>query len=441
VKVITKKLVRCTPIATPMPEFCRRDHIGFSFRMMTSGCQEFADGKILAPAPEVDFALVLSRVITSAQEDPSQLRNIIYELARIKLQEEMSRRSLSSNSPSTTDLSVVLESAIERVETIHSKHDSLEAIQSIDRLADISDIKAQAPGRAVNHETVRVYEHPLPSFLTRETPTQNTGPAWLPGAAPLLRGAMVAILALAVCVVLEHQFGFLGSRASQALTPVVHRIEKIAKAAPAEASGQSSTSSASTARSYAGVPLPSVYGIYSISAGRLHELEPLAIGRVPDKRVFMSTPIKTSSRTVLPDGRTEFIIYRRDIAHDSPDRITVRVIAKVRRAMTFNSAGQASTAEVEDSWTIRNVSYDFRIAPLGDSSEMLIVRPEKEEFVLPAGRYALVVKGQAYDFTVAGPITAAAQCLERVDAANGTFYSECGRPHEKRVSSASRNLK
>ena len=41
--------------------------------------------------------------------------------------------------------------------------------------------------------------------------------------------------------------------------------------------------------------------------------------------------------------------------------------------------------------------------------------------MLPAGRYALVIKGQAYDFTVAGPITDAAQCLERVDAATARF--------------------
>jgi len=141
---------------------------------MTARREEFADGKILAPASEVDFALVLSRVITSAEEDPSQLRNIVYELARIKLQEEMSRRSLSSNSPSTRDLSVALESAIERVETIHSKHDSLEAIQSLHRLADISEIKAQAPGGMVNYEAVRVYKAPLPSFLTRETRLRGT---------------------------------------------------------------------------------------------------------------------------------------------------------------------------------------------------------------------------------------------------------------------------
>src|SRR5262245_9399794 len=79
---------------------------------MVSRQQKFADTKVLAPAPEVDFALVLSRVIASAEEDPSQLRNIIYELARIKLQEEMSRRSPSSNSPGTRDLSLALESAI-----------------------------------------------------------------------------------------------------------------------------------------------------------------------------------------------------------------------------------------------------------------------------------------------------------------------------------------
>jgi hypothetical protein len=116
----------------------------------------------------------------------------------------------------------------------------------------------------------------------------------------------------------------------------------------------------------------------SVSAGRLHELQPLAVGKVPDQKVFTSTPINTASRTVLPDGRTEFIIYRRDSANNAPDRITVRVIAKSKRAMTFNTGGQASTTEVDDSWTIRNVSYDFRVAPLGDSSEMFVVWPENE---------------------------------------------------------------
>jgi hypothetical protein len=49
-------------------------------------------------------------------------------------------------------------------------------------------------------------------------------------------------------------------------------------------------------------------------------------------------------------------------------------------------------------------------------------------FVLPPGRYVLVLKDQSYDFTVAGTVTDLAQCLERTDAANGEFYSECQKP-------------
>jgi hypothetical protein len=70
----------------------------------------------------------------------------------------------------------------------------------------------------------------------------------------------------------------------------------------------------------------------------------------------MSTPIKTPSRTVLAENQIMFIIYRRDVASSAPERVTVRVIAKIMRAMTFDIAGQASLANVEDAWTIRNVS-------------------------------------------------------------------------------------
>jgi hypothetical protein len=39
----------------------------------------------VANSPEIDFALVLSRTIDSIKNDPSQLRNTVYELARTKL--------------------------------------------------------------------------------------------------------------------------------------------------------------------------------------------------------------------------------------------------------------------------------------------------------------------------------------------------------------------
>jgi hypothetical protein len=44
---------------------------------------------------------------------------------------------------------------------------------------------------------------------------------------------------------------------------------------------------------------------------------------------------------------------------------------------------------------------------------------------LRAGRYILALKNQGYDFTVAGKVSDPSHCLERTDAANGSFYTDC----------------
>ena len=56
---------------------------------------------------------------------------------------------------------------------------------------------------------------------------------------------------------------------------------------------------------------------------------------------------------------------------------------------------------------------------------MLLIQAENADFALPAGRYALVLKNEGYDFTVAGKVTDPGQCLEQTEAANGIFYSDC----------------
>jgi hypothetical protein len=68
------------------------------------------------------------------------------------------------------------------------------------------------------------------------------------------------------------------------------------------------------------------------------------------------------------------------------------------------------------------------VRPIPGNPEMLLVQSEKTDFALPAGRYILVLREQAYDFTVAGEVTDPSQCLERTDAMNGSFYSECKKP-------------
>jgi len=376
---------------------------------MTLEPQEIVSGKDLsAKLSEIEFAIVLSRVIGSIENDPAQLRNAVYELARVKLRTELSQ----GEAP------------------IH-----LRVLQSLDRLTnssevDASEITIEGRKSALIIRPPSPHTTHLPSFSTGVVGDwRKAKPSWhWMRAAPLARAAVVAILAVLLCAVLYRQFGFFGRQAPQPFASV-HKLERPQAKPVVQASADDLQLPITTPPQPLGFSLPTVYGIYAVSGGQLFKLEPL-VGRVPDQRIFMSTPVKMASRTVLPDGRVVFIIYRRDAANSAPERVSVRVIAKVLRAMTFNTAGPASTMNVQDTWTIRNISYDFKVAPLGEGSEMLMIKPENEDFVFPAGRYGLVIKGQAYDFTVAGPITEAAQCLEGIKAENGTFYSECRRPHE-----------
>jgi hypothetical protein len=104
----------------------------------------------------------------------------------------------------------------------------------------------------------------------------------------------------------------------------------------------------------------------------------------------------------------------------------VRVVARVMKTLSFDAKGKASTANVEGQWAVRNNAYQMRVAPMGDNPEMIVIEPENSNFSFPAGRYAMVLQGTAYDFSVAGPVTDMAQCLERTDAVDVPVYSECG---------------
>jgi hypothetical protein len=379
-----------------------------------------------APAglPAIDLSSVIARTLASVREDPAQLRNAIYELARIKLQKEAWASNMSILA--ARRLMLALETAIERVETLSSQQDELLRRQSNARLI-------ANPGSDL-YRAVSDQQGPAglidASVLDREADPHAPGPrprkpaGRSAHAALLLRAGAVALAAIAAIFILGSQFSLFDKIPSAISAKVAAPakkgdVEKVAAALPAAREAAAPRQSNSPA-----LPLPNVYGVYALSDGHLYELEALP-GRVPDQRVHMSAMITTASRTTLPDGRIEFIVYRRDMATSAPERVQVRIVAKIARTMGFDKAGRTQIAVVADQWTIRGNSYDLRVAPVSESPEMLMIRPESPDFVLPAGRYALVLKGQAYDFTVAGPITEAVQCLERVEAANGGFYSEC----------------
>ena len=72
-----------------------------------------------AAMPEVEFALVLSRMIESVKNDPEHLRQTVYELARHKLQEQLA----SESGGERRQLSRALETAIHGVETFVKNND------------------------------------------------------------------------------------------------------------------------------------------------------------------------------------------------------------------------------------------------------------------------------------------------------------------------------
>jgi hypothetical protein len=194
---------------------------------MTSQPQKIGSGKNFAARPlEVEFAVVLSRVIESMEDDPAPLlRNAIYELARIKLRKEAWRRNPAINLSEVRRLTFALESAIEGVETIYAKHDELKTLQSLDRLIESSEINLskvmigpREPLLLINPAPTQDADHPS-AFLSRAKDTSlnvNRLLHW-PGAAPLLRGALVATFALALCAVFS-QFSLLGRQAPLSLS-------------------------------------------------------------------------------------------------------------------------------------------------------------------------------------------------------------------------------
>lgn len=169
--------------------------------------------------------------------------------------------------------------------------------------------------------------------------------------------------------------------------------------------------------------IPDTYGVYAVSDDHLTPLEPLPV-RVPDARVSISSEITKPAPAPITNGRVFFVVYHRDLANSVPESASVRVVAKVMQATAF-TGGKPKSIAVEDTWAVRGGSFDLRIAPVAANQEMIIIRPADPTFSLSPGRYVLMFKNQAYDFSVAGTVSDTSHCLERADLQDGSVFSEC----------------
>jgi hypothetical protein len=131
-------------------------------------------------------------------------------------------------------------------------------------------------------------------------------------------------------------------------------------------------------------------------------------------------------RSVITPGTLTFVVFPRDLVSNSPEKVPLRIAARVARSMNFDSAGKAvMTTPATETWIIRDQGYNLRVSPLRENAEMVMLRSEDPEFSFPSGRYELMLGGQAYDFVVAGEVTDPAHCVEGVATVRGPVFYEC----------------
>jgi hypothetical protein len=381
--------------------------------------------KTVSPhAQEVEFALILSRMISTVKEDPAQLRLAIYEFARARLTMDTSW----AEEHERERLSTALETAIQGVEQFSARREERESLQPPTPHAQIGrgttppaePATSMLPAQQVDAEPKGVVLKEVYWRNDAQTIAQAQTRVLLSTLARFAIGVLLFGVLAGLAIYRQGTLG--GSERLPSSATVI--VAKPSTSPSSNVPGTADLKTAAISQDAPAFPLPTDYGVYAVNNDKLSELN-LLPEQVPDKRIAMSTPINQPSQTTLPDGKVKFVVFRRDLAGSAPDRIEVRVVARVTRALTFDAKGKASFLPISDAWNIRNLSFEFRVRPLAGNPEMLMVQSEKADFALPAGRYVLALKNQGYDFTVAGKVTEPSQCLERTDAANGTFYSDC----------------
>ncbi|MDN5005426.1 hypothetical protein ACFQZO_31705 [Bradyrhizobium sp. GCM10027634] len=358
------------------------------------------------PANQVQFALVISRMLDTVKDDAEARRQMVYDLARYKLQEQFTH----ADAKDIDQMKQALEVAIEEVEKFSREQAPLERLPQQQLTSSrVSD----AGGVLVSSDTTV-----LPSGIGI---SRNKRPAVSGPLLPVIKRTVAILIVVSTTVLIVSQRDKLAAlrRLISSQTPEIAHV----------ASKPETTVTVAKPELVPSAPppptrvLPTDYGIYALIDDKsLAELNAISV-MAPDMRIAISPEFKKPGRPHLPSGHVKFIVFRRDISNVIPERLEVRVVAKVREFST-NAAGKPSGGG-EDVGVIRNFSYPFRIAPIPGKPEMYELHASDADLELPPGHYVLSLGLQAYYFQIDGEITDPRQCLERVEAGNGTFYSPC----------------
>jgi hypothetical protein len=374
-----------------------------SSRELLPGQQDATD----LPANEVQFALVISRMLETVKDDPEARRQMVYDLARYKLQEQFTY----ADARNIDQMKRALEVAIDEVEKFSREDAPLERLPH----QQLTSSKATETGGLLVSGDGSVLRSGIE--IARGKRHAISGPL-LP---VIKRTAAILLAAGAVVLIVSQRDNIAALRRLISSQPpeialvapkpettiTVAKPEMVTPAAPAPTR-----------------VLPTDYGIYALIDDKsLAELNATGV-MAPDMRIAISPEFKKPDRPHLPNGRVKFIVFRRDAANSIPERVEVRVVAKIAREFSTDAAGKTLSGG-EDVGVIRNFAYPLRVSPIPGKPEMHELHTGDSGLDLAPGHYVLSLGTQAYYFQVDGEITDPRQCLERVVAGNGTFYAPC----------------
>ncbi|OPY93818.1 hypothetical protein A5906_17165 [Bradyrhizobium sacchari] len=356
-------------------------------------------------ANQVQFALVISRMLETVKDDADARRQMVYDLARYKLQEQFTY----ADARNIDQMKRALEVAIEEVEKFSREQAPLERLPQ-QQLASSKETGGvlMSGDATVLKSGIETSRGKLPAASGPLLPVIKRTAAIL-----LAFGAVILIVSKRDNIAaLRRQIASQPAEIAQ-VTPrpettiAVAKPEMVTPAAPAPTR-----------------VLPTDYGIHALIDDKsLAELTATGV-MAPDMRIAISPEFRKPDRPHLPNGRVKFIVFRRDVASAIPERVEVRLVAKIAREFSSDAAGKA-LAGGDDVGVIRNFAYPFRASPIPGKAEMYELHTGDSELELPPGHYVLSLGAQAYYFQVDGEITDPRQCLERVVAGNGTFYAPC----------------
>lgn len=334
-----------------------------------------ASGKLM----QRDYYSALAKMITPSARDKPRLRSMIYDLARARLRRELGEEAGEFRDTDGAWESRELEAAIERIEADFSGNISETARPATNAITSIADsaVEIIPPAR---HSAPPLWE--ARREFTKQPAARSA--ATLP---VLLSLAGAAILGITIYIAFEHVV--YEQLPTQQLPIQVRTGEKVAHKIPNRPPE---------------IPIPVDYGVYALANGQLTELEPLPV-KVSDRTLAIPGIISTASKSKLPNGRIRFVVFKRELVNNAPEKIVVRALAEAGTSALNRGAETAATSGAGDPPAFRNISYEMKVAPVDGNPAMIVVRSANPDFSFPAGRYALILRNLAYDFSVDRPPT------------------------------------